>query len=241
MKKKVVVGSEKQVAIKAEEENRMADVTIYMHDLKTGAFYPVLYHDNGDGTYSPTVVADLVVGDTLVLAAGEAHVGEVGGHIDTVAVEFTRENNATPYTAGDVVSSSAGTPVVLEIPLALRIVGGSAYIVGCRVTFNVKSVTPRLRVHLFNASNPTIAGDNLAHKELYADAAKRLGYFDMDAMSTAADATNSDMARSINMDLRIPVMAAAATRSLWVAIETLDAVTLTAVSKVSITLSLDVN
>jgi hypothetical protein len=179
--------------------------------------------------------------DVASIAAGETHIGEIGGHIDTVQVEFTRENNATPYSIGDIISSSAGAPVVLEMPLAFRVIAGSAYIVGCRITFNVKSVTPRLRIHLFNASTPTVAGDNLQHKELYADAAKRLGFFEMDAMVTAPDAAGSDMSRSLKMDLRVPVAAAAATRSLWILIETLDAVTLTALSKVNVTLSLDVN
>lgn len=178
--------------------------------------------------------------DVLSIAAGETHIGEIGGKIDTIQVEFTRENNATPYSIGDIISSSAASPVVLELPLAFRIVGGSAYIVGCRITFNVKSVVPRLRIHIFNASNPTIAGDNIQHKELYADAAKRLGFFEMDAMATAPDAASSNMSRTIKMDLRVPI-AAAATRSLWILIETLDAVILTALSKVSVTLSLDVN
>lgn len=192
----------------------------------------------------PVRIVDIEDGvdiDVGAILAGETHLGELGGHINTAQVEFTRENNATPYSIGDILSSSAGTPVVLEIPLAFRVIGGSAYIVGCRLTFNVKSVTPRIRVHLFNASNPTIAGDNLQHKELYADASKRLGFFELPAMATAPDAASSDMSRSMIMDIRIPVQAALLTRSLWVLLETMDTITLTAQSKVSITLSLDVN
>lgn len=239
----------------------MVDRTINLFDTKTQEFIPILYIDNGDGTYSAAtklVNSDIDIGnvdvdsiaagnnnignvDIASIASGEAHIGEIGGHIDTVQAEFTRENNATPYSAGDIISSSAASPVVFEMPLAFRIAGGSGYIVGCRITFNVKSVIPRLRAHLFNAANPTIAGDNLQHKELYADAAKRLGFFELDAMVTAADTGNSDMSRASKMDLRIPVAAAPGTRSIWILIETLDAVTLTALSKVSITLSIDVN
>jgi len=105
----------------------------------------------------------------------------------------------------------------------------------------VKSVTPKLRVHMFNASNPTIAGDNLQYKELYADKAKYLRYFDMDAMVTAPDAANSDLSRTIRTNLREPIKAAAGTQSIWILLQTLDAVTLTAQSKVSIALSLDDN
>ena len=175
------------------------------------------------------------------LVAGEAHVGEVGGKITTVSVEFTRENNATPYTAGDVISSSAGSPVVLEIPNLFRINGGSGYVTMARVITNVKSVTPRIRIHGFNVSTPTVSGDNLPHQEKYADSSKRLGYIDLLAMTTGADATNSDMSRGINNTDRWPVTADGASRSLFVLLETLDAVTLTSGSKLTVTLTLDNN
>ena len=39
----------------------MADKTIYMHDVKTNTWLPVLFHDNGDGTYSQVVAADVII------------------------------------------------------------------------------------------------------------------------------------------------------------------------------------
>ena len=148
---------------------------------------------DGSGTVLPVSLAT-----APALVAGEAHIGEVGGNTNAANVEFTRESNATPYAAGDVISSSAGSPVLLEIPNAVRINGGSAYVTGLAVVFNVKSVTPRIRVHFFNASPAAgnIAGDNLPLIEKYADASKRLRYVELPAMITAADATNSDMSRS---------------------------------------------
>ena len=178
------------------------------------------------------------------LVAGEAHIGEIGGNTIAVSVEFTRESNATPYAAGDVISSSAGSPVLLELPNAVRVNAGTAYVTGCAVVFNVKSVTPRIRVHFFNASPAAgnISGDNLPVKELYADASKRLRYIELPAMVTAADVTNSDMSRSfITPPPWLPVQAAAGSRSIFVLLETLDAVTLTSGSKVTVVATFDNN
>lgn len=154
-----------------------------------------------------------------------------------ISVSFTRENNATPYTAGDVVSAAAATVVPsLDFATAGRVDGGSGYIVAARLTYNVKSVTPRTRVHLFNINTATVAGDNLPCKELYADQSKRCGYFDLPAMTTEADTTNSDMSRSIDLSLRVPYVCAAGSRHLYVTLDTLDAVTLTAQSQATLTL-----
>jgi hypothetical protein len=230
----------------------MPNTTVQRFDTKTGRYLPVRYIDNGDGTFSESIITegsveitdgDVEVTGTVVVSSGSVVVsGNVGGHISfPSAIEFTRENNATPYSAGDVISSSAASPVLLEIPLAVQKLGGTAYVVGCEIVFNVKSVIPRLRVHMFNSSNPTIAGDNLQYKELYADRNKYLGYFDMDAMFTAPDTANSDLSRAVRNNLREPIKAAAGTQSIWILLQTLDAVTLTAESKVSIALSLDDN
>lgn len=180
-----------------------------------------------------------VVSGSVTVLASENHIGEIGGKMTTVAVEFTRENNATPYTAGDVISSGSALTTPIEMPNIFRVSGGSGYVVNARVTFNVKSVTPRLRLHFFSGSAITIAGDNLAYVEKYADASSRLGMIDFDAMTTGTDATNSDMSRSLNISDRLGVIGA--TRSLWVVVQTLDAVTLTALSKVLVTVTLDNN
>lgn len=180
-----------------------------------------------------------VVSGSVTVLASENHIGEIGGKMTTVAVEFTRENNATPYTAGDVISSGSALTTPIEMPNIFRVSGGSGYVVNARITFNVKSVTPRLRLHFFSGSAITIAGDNLAYVEKYADASSRLGMIDFDAMTTGTDATNSDMSRSLNISDRLGVIGA--TRSLWVVVQTLDAVTLTALSKVLVTVTLDNN
>ena len=161
----------------------------------------------------------------------------VGGGKTVESQAFTREANATAYTAGDVVSVTAATVVpAMAFTTAGRVTGGSGYIVGAKLIYNVKSVIPRTRVHVFNINTATVAGDNLPWKELYADSSKRVGYFDLPAMVTATDTTNSDMSRAIAFDFRLPYVCAAGSTTLYVVLETLDVVTLSSGSAATLTL-----
>lgn len=167
-------------------------------------------------------------------------VQQVKGKLILATATLTRPNDTTAYAAGDVVSNSASATTPLALPLA-RVEGGSGYLVAARLSTSKKSITPRMRVHLFNASDPTLAADNAAWRELFADASKRLGYFDLPAMSTAADTTNSNMARALDLALRIPFVAAAAALNLYAVLETLDAFTPDANQQFSLTLLADVD
>lgn len=86
-----------------------------------------------------------------------------------------------------------------------------------------------------------MAADNAQMKELFADRDKRLGYFDLPAMTTAADAGNSDMSRSFDLSLRIAFTCGATTRSIWVLLETLDNVNSDALQIWAITMVGDLN
>lgn len=149
----------------------------------------------------------------------------VGGAISRLTGTFTRPADATAYAANDVVSNNATTTTPITLSGAVRANAGTGYIVGCRVATNLKGITPRMRVHVFNANNPTVAADNAANKSVYADIAKRVGTFDLAAMTTGADATNSDMSAATDWTLRIPFKAAAGDTALYVYLETLDAFT----------------
>lgn len=149
----------------------------------------------------------------------------VGGAIVRVTGTFTRPADTTAYAANDVVSNSTSSSTLITLSSALRANAGTGYIVGCRVATNLKSITPRIRVHVFNASAPTVSADNAAYQAKYADISKRVGTFDLAAMATGADTTNSDMSAATDFTLRIPVKAAAADTALYVLLETLDAFT----------------
>lgn len=179
-------------------------------------------------------------GDLRPIVVGTDGAMFAGGNLIRVSAEFTRPADTTGYSAGDIVSNSTSATTLLTLTNALRVAGGSGYIVRASLVTDKKSVTPRFRVHLFNASDPTVAADNANHKELYADASKRLGYFDLPAMTTATDAASSDMSRAIDNTLRHAVIASGS-RNLYALLETLDAFTPASGEKFTLTLFVDCN
>ena len=175
------------------------------------------------------------------LAANEDHIGEVGGKLTRVDVEFTRPANTTAYTAGDVVSNDATTTTPMAFANLARVNAGSGYIVAARLVTDKKSITPKIRVHLFNAADPTLSGDNVAHQEKYADIGKRIASFDLAAMTTATDTSNSDTSRASDDTLRVPFACAAASRTVYAVLEALDAFTPASGQKFTLTLIADNN
>lgn len=164
----------------------------------------------------------------------------VVGNLVMVATEFTRPNDSSPtYTANDVVSDSTSATTMQALANAARSSGGSGYIVGIRISTDKKSITPRIRVHFYNTTGATLSVDNANWQDKYADASKRVAYYDMPAMTTGADTSNSDMSRSVDMTMRIPFVAAAT--SLYYVLETLDAFTQAALQKFTVTIFVDQN
>lgn len=185
------------------------------------------------------------IGDPFILerapSASENHIGSVGGGLVNVSAEFTRPANTTAYTAGDVVSDSTSATTLLAISGCARVSQGSGYITGIRVIADQKSITPRLRIHVYNASNPTVAVDNAAMKILYADIGKRIGSIDLIALTTATDTANSTSSQAQALDIRVPFVCAAASTTLYLLIETLDAFTPANAGKFTIQLMCDQN
>lgn len=160
------------------------------------------------------------------LLPGEHHAAEVGFALNVTApVVITRTTNNTPYTVNQRVGETGAVTAPKEITGIARIAGGSGVIVGIRIRINLKSITPRFRVHFFNASTVTLAADGADWKEVYADAEKYVGYKDMDLLATAKDTANSDCSRTQAFDFAIPYKCAAGSTSLWFAYQTLDAFT----------------
>jgi len=210
--------------------------------------------DNGNGTWSlglataaggsgVTVTGAVTI--SAALPAGENFIGQTGGTVAMVSCEFARAGGSAVYSIGDEIANSvtAGSVVLMEFANAVRVNGGTGYIVGVKITTNVKSLTPSIRLHLYNASNPTVAGDNALHIEKYADTGKRLGMMDMPAMTTAADTANSDMSCTTDFGGQTNgvhcVVAAAGTRSIWGLLETLTAFTPVAGQLFTVTLFID--
>lgn len=181
-----------------------------------------------------------------VLSAGEEHIGQIGGKLVFPYNEFTRPANTTAYTAGDVVSQDAAAIFFLRVgggvtPLA-RISGGSGYIVGARITTNKKSITPRIRIHIYNQEGPisVLAFDNLPYEKQYVDEPYYLGYIDLPAMTTPTDVTNSDISTAQDLTIRFPFITVSSVY-LSCYLETLDAFTPAANEKFNLMFMVDQN
>lgn len=166
---------------------------------------------------------------------------DVYGNLNSVAVEMTRVSDTNGYAANDAVNDSTSAPTIITVAGLVRDNQGTAYIVGCRLTTDKKSITPRFRVHLYNASNPTIPNDNAGWQDRYADESKYLGYFDLPAMFTGADSTNSTSSYAQDMTLRHAIGAAASTRTIYALLETLDVFTPASAQKFTLRLWCDAN
>lgn len=168
--------------------------------------------------------------------AGEQHVGEMGFALSVTApVVITRTTNNTAYTVNQRVGETGAVTAPKEITGMARVAGGSGEIVGIRISINLKSITPRWRVHFFTTNAPTLSADGADYQEKYADAALRVGYFDMPALSTAKDTANSDCSRTQDFSMAIPYKCAAGSMSLYFAIETLDGFTPAGANTISVT------
>lgn len=100
----------------------------------------------------------------LVLAAGENHIGAVGGHTTLASANFTRPADTTAYASGDLVANSttAGSVTPMQFTVA-RVAAGSGMIRRARLRKSGTSVTSAsFRLHLYRASPTPANGDNAA-------------------------------------------------------------------------------
>lgn len=156
------------------------------------------------------------------LAAGESHIGEVGGNTAAVSVSFTRPADTTAYAAKDAVSNSTSAPTVLTFSNLARVNAGSGYITKARVMTDQAANVARFRLHLYHTA-PTAINDNAQHTILWANRANRIGFIDFDAMQT--EGTGSDAANALNSTIRLAFVCAAASRTIYGLLETRDAFT----------------
>lgn len=187
------------------------------------------------GVYSNRVTP--LVGGTDV---GPTNPLPVKGGLVVVSGEFTRPSDTTAYAIGDVIGNSTSAATPLEISGCARVNAGSGYIVRAAFIADQKSITPSVRVHVFNAA-PTQSNDNAAHRALYADVSKRVGEFVLGPLSTPADTTNSTLSRAVDMNLRIPFVTGGSTTSLYFIFEALTAFTPASAGKFTLQLVIDQN
>lgn len=179
-----------------------------------------------------------VLGTGSVAAAGENHIGEVGGKLIFQSVTFTRPADTTAYAAKDAVSNSTGSPTVLTFTSLMRVSGGLGYNVKARLMTNQSTCVARFRLHLFRSS-PTAINDNSPYTFLWADRSNWLGYIDFSACQT--EGSGSDAAFSLNDTVRLVVGSAGGSLTVYGLLVTLDAFTPANGQQFHIGLNADVN
>lgn len=157
-------------------------------------FNSVEIRDPTDGTRRATVGADgalKVAGALSSIAAGETHLGEVGGKVIRISDEVTRPADTAPYVVGDVINDATSGSTLQALTSVVRVSTGSGYITKLRLATDKKDVgAVAVRVHFFRDS-VTSQHDNAPFIELYASEDKYLGYVDLDPFVAGADTSNS--------------------------------------------------
>jgi len=202
----------------------------------SGTTQNVAYSDQLGGTDRLPVTAP-VVGTAVV---SDSNPVPVKGGLVVVSAEFTRPADTTAYAIGDVVGDSTSAATPLAIAGCARVNGGSGYIVRAALIADQKSITPSIRVHVFNSA-PTQSNDNAAHRALYADVSKRVGEFVLGPLVTPSDTANSTLSRAVDMNLRVPFVCASGTTTLYFIFEALTAFTPASGGKFTLQLAIDQN
>lgn len=110
--------------------------------------------------------------------------------ITVVDVTITRPANVTGYTGQDEIVDTGGAVATVAVG---RVNGGAGTIEGITCIYsNNPTVTPQLRVLFFDTA-PATAGDNNALNLSDADAAKCIGYIDLNVAQAGGSATSANL------------------------------------------------
>lgn len=147
------------------------------------------------------------------IAAGENHIGEVGGRTSTAIADLiTRPANATTYTGGSQLSINEAVPKILTFANAARIIAGSGYLIGAKLGISGTNSNLSCRLWLYN-SLPTALADQSAFTLLEADFNSRIGYVDF--ASFVNGGSGSNCVESYATAVNLPFSAAAGSQNLY--------------------------
>lgn len=193
-----------------------------------------LAHFSTDETGTPTPTGGTNPLPVTGTVAGGGTIGAPAAGVMTVqgvayhpSIAFTRPENVTGYTAGDVIGiADAGTPAnagsaIHTLPNAGPS-AGAILIVGAELRIDLAAVTSGItgfRIHLYDAA-PTAILDNAAHDLVAGDRAKYLGFIDVGA---PVDLGSTLLAQVDGLNKLVKL--AAASTSLFAQIQTLGAYT----------------
>lgn len=222
--------------------------------LLANAFY--VLHDTAEVSSANRLPVTAVITTLPALPTGSNLIGSVEVDVDDETVSstnpfpvrgrlsvslgtFVRAASTPTYTGGQTLTPSAGS--LVELPLAMARNGGTGYLSSFRLATNKKSITPQFRVHLHTRNTVTLSGDTEDYRSLYADDPYFIGSFDLPPMTTPADTTNSTISWVSLSNLRIPVWADEASRSIWCSFELISGFTADSGQSFRVTASFDVN
>lgn len=161
----------------------------------------------------------LDIASTVAMAAGELHLGQVGGASTQVRVEKTRPNDTNAYIANDAIAESASAGTVWTFAVG-RVATGSGVIVGA--LFGTDDVTwvARMELDLYDTA-PTAINDNAEATRLYTNQGHFVGTLTFPA--AAKHTANSTLNEASLTGLNLPFKCAA-NSSIYGIVRTLDAV-----------------
>ena len=145
--------------------------TLAVHDPVVGLTTDAAVQSDANGT-----MTQFLRGIVSFLSAGT---GKVIGQGYTSTVDSTRANDATPYTAGDVVGGNASA--VMEFA-NMGANGGHVIITDASLRVDVAAVPAGMtsfRLHLYNTTPASALADNAVWDLPAGDRATYLGYIDM--------------------------------------------------------------
>lgn len=182
------------------------------------------------GAATESTLGDIKTAVEGATPAGEAHIGQLGGHVSIVTGTLTRPND-TPgaYSAKDEINTSTSAPTYITFGNVARVANGTGIIAVVTKKVNNAAATAQLRLHLYNAA-PTPRNDHAAFVQLWADRAKYVGYVDFGA--PVVEGTGSDMAMAQVSAINLPFTCAGGSRDLFGRVEVIVAGAAPAASQV---------
>lgn len=148
----------------------------------------------------------------------------VDGQTPVVAGYKTKRINVT-FTGIGATAQYDAVGTLAEIANVAAANGRGATIRDIRVEVNNNAIAPQFELHFFNASDPTVAADNVTWTELFADSSKRAGYVIMPACAKPSGSGTIDLVRTQADDsgqaLSKEIVCAAGSTSIWLALKLL--------------------
>lgn len=186
-------------------------------DVAQGAIADAAY-TSGSGTVVALLKGIFARLLAVVIGAGEAHIGAVGGHCSPIYAQVTRTADTNAYIANDAIAN-ATSGATLASALLGRIASSKGIITGLTLQNSNAAATHRVEIDLYKAAI-TAPNDNAEATALVGDDLNYLGTITLPAL--AKPTANSTLTRATVDGLVLP-FESDTNRKVWFVVRTLDA------------------